>query len=179
MVVDGARTEGSRDVIRGCGGTKKHRKSHRSSAFNRRVKNLSVTGHLRSETKVRLRSSRRGPMLPGRPRRHSRSALEQGERHQGRRPSRKKPPQRSPSAFPKTAIHLLDSRLEPDYSQFLARMVDQPGAMLVLLRVVVRRLVVQIGVKADAFVKSIVLDEERVRVFTGTPKTARIGGALF
>ena len=27
MVVDGARTEGSRDVIRGCGGTKKHRKS--------------------------------------------------------------------------------------------------------------------------------------------------------
>ena len=51
--------------------------------------------------------------------------------------------------------------------------------MLVLLRVVVRRLVVQIGVKADAFVKSIVLDEERVRVSTGTPKTARIGGALF
>ena len=58
-------------------------------------------------------------------------------------------------------------------------MIDQPGAMLVLLRVVVRRLVVQIGVKADSFVKSIVLDEERVRVFTGTPKTARIGGALF
>ena len=78
-----------------------------------------------------------------------------------------------------SAPAFLDSKLEPDYIQFLARMVDQPGAMLVLLRVVVRRLVVQIGVKADSFVRSIVLDEERVRVFTGTPKTARIGGALF
>ena len=111
-------------MIRGCGGTKKHRKSHRSSAFNRRVKNLSVTGHLRSETKARLLSSRRGPMLPGRPRRHSRSALEQGEKRQGPPPNRKKPPQRSSSAFPKTAIHLLDSMLKPDCTPCLARMVD-------------------------------------------------------
>ena len=111
-------------LIRGCGGTKRHRKSHRSSPFNRRVKNLSVTGHLRSETKVRLLSSRRGPILTGRPRRHSRSALEQGEKRQGPPPNRKKPPQRSSSAFPKTAIHLLDSMLKPDCMPCLARMVD-------------------------------------------------------
>ena len=99
MVVDIARTEGSRDVIRGCGGTKKHRKSHRSSAFNRRVKNLSVTGHLRSETKVRLLRSRRGPILTGRPHRHSHSALEQGEgQRQGPTPTRQKLPLASSSA---------------------------------------------------------------------------------
>ena len=61
MVVGGARTEGEqgrRSVAvvapRGTGKAS-------SSPFNRRGKNLSVTGRLRSETKVRLRSSRRVP----------------------------------------------------------------------------------------------------------------------
>ena len=104
-------TEGSRDVIRGCGGTKKHRKSHCSSPFNRRVKNLSVTGHLRSETKVRLLRSRRGPILTGRPHRHSPSALEQGEgQRQGPTPTRQKTAAAfvvPPSAMPQNSSKLL------------------------------------------------------------------------
>ena len=166
-VTVGAR-RGAGTLICGCGGTKRHRKSHRSP-FNRRVKNLSVTGHLRSETKVRLLSSRRGPMLPGRPRRHSRSALEQGEKRQGPPPNRKKPPQRSSSAFPKPryTFWILCSSQTARHA-WLGWSTTRSHA-----RVVARRLVVQFVVIIHSFARLHVEFEERLCAFTGIPKTAR------